>query len=137
MTRGFSLFEILLSMMILAGTVASLIDGFTAAEKLEFYSRFETQAAFFAERELEMLKTDLLRNQRPAGPAGSKGRFRLPSGWQSHLVWTNQDDDGVVRLVSSVSRASDTFRCESFCYLPPETLSSGTARSHQAGKTAR
>lgn len=116
--RGFSLVEILLSLLILSGTVVALLGGMSASEQLESRARFEDQAGAFAERELELLKSDLLAGRRPPGPRGNVGRFRMPGGWKSQVVWTAPDAEGVVRLVSEISRQNESIRIESFLYIP-------------------
>ena len=115
--RGFSLVEILLSLLILAGSIVALLGGLGASERLENRARFEDQAAIYAERELELLKSDLLSGRRPAGPCGNHGRFRLPGGWKSRVAWTAPDAEGVVRVFSEVSHRDDRVRLESFLYL--------------------
>lgn len=120
--HGFSLVEILLSLLILAGTVVGLLGGMTASEQLENRARFEDLAGAYAERELELLKSDLLAGRRPPGPRGNHGRFRLPGGWKSRVVWTAPDGDGVTRLVSEVSRQGEQIKLESFLYIPPQAL---------------
>lgn len=116
--KGFSLVEILLSLLILSGTVVALLGGMGASEQLENRARFEDQAGAFAERELELLKSDLLAGRRPAGPRGNHGRFRMPSGWKSHVIWTAPDAEGVVRIVSEISRHNEQIKLESFLYIP-------------------
>ncbi|HNV69614.1 MAG TPA: prepilin-type N-terminal cleavage/methylation domain-containing protein [Candidatus Ozemobacteraceae bacterium] len=53
--RGLSLVEILLALIIMAGSVVSILRGLEVQESLEHQARFETQAALYAERELELL----------------------------------------------------------------------------------
>lgn len=116
--RGFSLIEILLAMLIMAGSVISLMRGLEVQESLDRQSRFETMAAIYAERELELLKSDLTTGKRPTGPCGIAGRFRLPGGWKSRLIWTEPDEDGVCRLIVRINRSDDLFACETFFSLP-------------------
>ncbi len=118
--RGFSLVEILLALIIMAGSVISIMRGFEVQESLEHQARFETMAALYAERELELLKSDLLGGRRPQGPRGSAGRFKLPGGWKSRLIWTAPDEDNVCRLIVRITRSGETFACESFVAFAPD-----------------
>ncbi|MBF0498531.1 MAG: hypothetical protein HQM09_00225 [Candidatus Riflebacteria bacterium] len=116
--QGFSLIEILLSLMILSGTVVSLVSGIGSAESLDRHTRFEYEATTLAERELEILKSDLLSGKRSPGPRGGPGRFRLHPGWTSRIAWAAPDADGAVRLASEIIHGSDRVRLESFLYVP-------------------
>lgn len=117
--RGFSLVEILLALIIMTGSVIAILRGFEVQESLAQQARFETMAALYAERELELLKSDLLGGRRPQGPRGSAGRFKLPGGWKSRLIWTAPDEDNTCRLIVRITRSGETFACESFVAIPP------------------
>ncbi|MFZ2956770.1 MAG: hypothetical protein WA705_07775 [Candidatus Ozemobacteraceae bacterium] len=107
-----------MSLVILSGTVVSLLGGMASAERLATFGRFEDDAAMLAERELETLKSDLLSGNRPVGPTGRPGRFRLHAGWISHITWTAPDAEHAVRVSSEIRHGSDSFRLESFVFVP-------------------
>jgi Tfp pilus assembly protein PilV len=119
---GFSLFEILLSLMILGGATVGLFGAMNVAEALDRQARFESEGAAFAERELEMLKIDLLAGTRSAGPRGARGRFRHPGGWKVRLSWTAADPEGVIRTACTITQGDRGYRLESFLFFPRESV---------------
>ncbi len=121
MKSGFSLVEILLSLLILSGTMASLLQGIEIAQELDRQSKFEESAAFYAERELELLKSDLLAARVKAGPFDKPGRFLLPRGWKSKIFWSAPGETRVVRLMSQIVQSSQTLKLESFFYVPEKS----------------
>ncbi|MDN5279126.1 MAG: hypothetical protein PWR01_3091 [Clostridiales bacterium] len=120
--RGFSLIEILISLLVLSGAIATIFSGFDTAGQLSHYAQFETEAAFLAERELELLKADLLNGKRKPGPASTEPRFQMKPGWKVNTVWTKPDETGAVRIVCNIAQSDRVFKLESFLYLPPERL---------------
>ncbi|RCK80221.1 MAG: hypothetical protein OZSIB_3403 [Candidatus Ozemobacter sibiricus] len=118
---GFTLIEILLSLLVMAGSIGLYFTGMQAAELLDRQARGEDRAARVAERELELLKNDLLAARRP--PQGvARGRFRLPPGWQTRLRWAPLAEEGTVRLAARVTqRAGVDLQVESFLFLPSLT----------------
>ncbi|MEW6711649.1 MAG: hypothetical protein AB1403_17640, partial [Candidatus Riflebacteria bacterium] len=84
------------------------------------YSAFESEAAFIAEREIELLKADLLSRQRKPGPAATPSRFRNRPGVKVNIAWTGCDPEGTVRMLCTVSQLDRIFKIESFLYLPQE-----------------
>ncbi|HEY9069280.1 MAG TPA: type II secretion system protein [Candidatus Ozemobacteraceae bacterium] len=117
-TRGFSLLEVLLSMLILSGAITGLFGGLHSAGLLDRRARFEERAAVYAERELELLKSDLAAGIRKKGPASARGRFRLPGGWKTRLVWAPQPQEDSVRVACTIESGDDRLAIESFLYLP-------------------
>ncbi|MFZ5953212.1 MAG: type IV pilus modification PilV family protein [Candidatus Rifleibacteriota bacterium] len=118
--RGFSLIEILISLLVLSGAIATMFSGFDTSSQLNLYSAFESEAAFIAEREIELLKADLLSQQRKPGPAAAPSRFRNRPGVKVNTAWTGRDPEGTVRMVCTVSQSDRIFKIESFLYLPQE-----------------
>jgi|GEM_PF-2868730 len=116
--RGFSLLEILLSLLIVSGALVPIFGGLQVSNDLENYCRFEEKAIFMAEREMELLKTDLLSGARPLGTHSAKGRFAAPRGWSSIIIWSPQPPEGSVRLESKVSKGKDSVKLESFLFVP-------------------
>lgn len=116
--KGFSLIEIVMSLLILSGSIIVIFSGFDTSDKLNSYSSFESKATFLAERELELLKSDLLNKKRVEYPGTAESRFRLQRGWKVKTIWTSLDKTRVVRLISSVSHHGQDFKLESFLYLP-------------------
>ncbi len=118
--RGFSLIEILISLLVLSGAIATMFSGFDTSSQLNLHSAFESEAAFIAEREIELLKADLLSMQRKPGPAAAPSRFRNRPGVKVNTAWTSRDPEGTVRMVCTVSQSDRVFKIESFLYLPQE-----------------
>ena len=116
--RAFSLLEILLSLLILAGSVIGLMKGLDVAQALDNYSRFEHQAAVFGERELELLKADLIDGRRLPGPASATARIKLPPGWQGILSWTDRDQTGTIRAVARITQRENLLTIGTFVYVP-------------------
>ena len=116
--EGFSLIEIVISLLVLSGSIVVIFSGFNMSDKLNNYSIFETKAAYLAERELEILKSDLINKIRDNFPGTSDSRFQQQSGWKVKCVWTVPDKTNVVRLESSVTYQGMEFRLESFVYIP-------------------
>jgi prepilin-type N-terminal cleavage/methylation domain-containing protein len=119
--KGFSLIEILISLLVLSGAIATMFSGFDTSNQLSLYSAFEAEAAFLAEREIELLKSDLLSGQRKPGPAAAPSRFRQKPGMKVNTVWTSADEEGAIRMFCTVSQLDRTFKVESFLYLPQES----------------
>jgi type II secretory pathway pseudopilin PulG len=115
---GFSLVEILLSLLILAGTLVTIMSGIQVSHELSQQARFEENAAFFAEREMEMLKSDLLAGRAKLTPGLSHGRFRLPAGWQTKLTWNQPDHIGILKIACQVMYQQSRVNIESHLYLP-------------------
>lgn len=115
---GFSLIEIVLSLLILSGSIVVIFSGFDTSDKLNNYSIFETKAAFLAERELEILKSDLINKNRKNFPGTADSRFQQQPGWKVKCIWTVPDKTDVVRVVSSVTYKGMKFRLESFVFIP-------------------
>jgi len=117
-SKGFSLLEVLLSLLILAGSVLGIMKGLDIAQAMDAHSRFEHLAAVFGERELELLKTDLLRGTLAAGPASMTGRIKLPPGWAAKLVWTPNASESTIRLKATVINGETNVQFSSFLYVP-------------------
>lgn len=121
--RGFSLIEILISLLVLSGAIATMFSGFETSTQLNHYSSFESNAAFLAEREVELLKADLLSGQRKPGPASTDSRFRHKPGVKINTVWTATDEDRALRIICTVTQFDRIYKLESFLYLPAESES--------------
>jgi len=115
---GFSLLEILLSLLILSGALTGLMSGLRSAELLDRRAVFEERAAVYAEREMELLKNDLQAGRRTGGPAQARGRFRLPGGWKTRLSWAPQPMESSIRLACTVESGADHLAIESFLFFP-------------------
>lgn len=116
--KGFSLIEILVSLLVLSGAIATMFSGFETASQLNHYSNFESEAAFLAEREIEMLKSDLIKGRRKPGPASAASRFVHKPGFKISSVWSKPDANQTVRIQCSVNQLDRSFELESFVYLP-------------------
>lgn len=117
--RGFSLIEILLSLLILSGSLGILLGGMDVAQKLDRRGATESSAVFFAEREMELARSDLLSGRFDAERRHRPGRFRLPKGWTTRVVRTDPDDYGVVRLQCRVTyQEEEQLTLESHFFLP-------------------
>lgn len=116
--NGFSLIEIVISLLIISGSIVVIFSGFDTSDRLNNYSAFESKATFLAERELELLKSDLLNKKRTQFPGTAKSRFKQQPGWEVKTIWTALDKTRVVRMISSVSHHGQDFKLESFLYLP-------------------
>jgi hypothetical protein len=75
-----------------------------------------------AERELEILKSDLLSGKQANFPGKSDSRFRLKPGWKVKVAWTQPDKEQAIRLVSKAIRGQNEFSLESFLFLPKEKI---------------
>lgn len=116
---GFSLLEILVSLFVLATSLSVIFSGFEVSKKLNSQAAFESEAAYLAERELELAKSELLNGNLKAGQARRlKSRFRLKPGWQLVTLLTPPDSDDAVRLQIRVTQADKELQLESFLYLP-------------------
>ncbi len=119
--KGFSLIEAILSLLILSGSLAIIFSGFEISSQLNNYAKFESEAAFLAEREMELAKSELLcgnlkadRNKR------LNSRFRLKPGWKLSTILTVPDAEKVVRLQVRVTNSDRELQLESFLFLPEQ-----------------
>jgi type II secretory pathway pseudopilin PulG len=120
---GFSLAEILISMLVLSGAISTMFIGFDTSSNLDNYSRFSTESAYLAEREVELLKSDLLTGKLRPGPANRASRFSLKPGWELKTIWTSPDKSDTVRINCLVKKGEQQFKLETFLYLPGGTVS--------------
>lgn len=116
--RGFSLLEILITLLVLSGSVVIMFSGFDTAAQLDMFASFESEAAFLAEREIELLKSELLQGHIKPTAGSMKSRFRLKPGWKIASVMADIDKEDSVRLICSVSNGDRLFQLESFIYVP-------------------
>jgi len=116
--RGFSLLEILITLLVLSGSVVIMFSGFDTAAQLDMFASFESEAAFLAEREIELLKSELLQGHIKPAAGSMKSRFRLKPGWKIASVMADIDKEDAVRLICSVSNGDRLFQLESFIYVP-------------------
>lgn len=119
--QGFSLIEILISLLVLSGAIATMFSGFDSSTRLSHYSAFESEAAYLGEREIEILKADLLGGRRSPGPAATPARFKTKPGLKINTVWTARDPEGVIRIVCTITQSDRVMKLESFLYLPMES----------------
>lgn len=115
---GFSLIEILISLLVLSGALATMFSGFETSGRLDMHAGFESEAAFMAERELELVKSDLVSGRLPAVAAGRPGRFRTKPGWKIATAIAGADAEGAVRIQIAVSKSDRLFQLESFVFVP-------------------
>ncbi|MDD2998572.1 MAG: prepilin-type N-terminal cleavage/methylation domain-containing protein [Candidatus Riflebacteria bacterium] len=115
---GFSLIEILISLLVISGALTTMFAGFDTSSKLAMHAEFETEAAFIAERELEIVKAELLCGKILPRPAGMRNRFRLKPGWKATIIMAAADKTGTIRILSSVRKGDRLFQLESFLFLP-------------------
>lgn len=116
--RAFSLLEILITLLVLSGSIVIMFSGFDTAAKLDMYAGFESEAAVLAERELELFKSELLQGHIRVAAGSFNSRFRLKSGWKVTSVMADADADDAVRLICSVSKGDRQFKLESFVFVP-------------------
>ncbi len=115
--NGFSLIEILVSLLVLSSAIATMFAGFDTSQALDVHAAFETEAAFLAERELELVKSDLLSGRLPIIAAGRPGRFRNKPGWKVATTVAAADEDGAVRIQVSANLGDRLFQLESFVFV--------------------
>ncbi len=121
--QGFSLLEILVSLFVLATSLSVIFSGFEVSKKLNSQAVFESEAAFLAERELELAKSELLNGNLKAGQARRlKSRFRLKPGWNLVTLLTPPDNDDAVRLQVRVTQEDKELQLESFLFLPAQEV---------------
>ena len=119
--KGFSLIEAILSLLILSGSLAIIFSGFEISSKLNNYANFESEAAFLAEREMELAKSELLSGNLKANQNKKlNSRFRLKPGWKLFTILTVPDAEKVVRLQVRVSNSDRELQLESFLFLPEQ-----------------
>ena len=118
--KGFSLIEILISLLVLSGAIATMFSGFESAGRLELHAGFESEASFLAEREMELLKAEMLQGKVKPGPGSVNGRFKHKPGWKSFSIVSAADTTGAVRIISNVSKGDRVFKLESFLFIPEE-----------------
>lgn len=114
---GFSLIEILISLLVLSSAIATMFSGFDASQALDMHAAFESEAAFLAERELELIKSDLLSGRLPAVSAGRPGRFVCKPSWKLTTTISDADEDGAVRIQVSAGKGDRLFQLESFVFV--------------------
>ncbi|MBF0545275.1 MAG: hypothetical protein HQM08_12625 [Candidatus Riflebacteria bacterium] len=112
--------EILLTLLVTGVALISLLMAFDTADELLFQSVFEERGSEYAERELEILKSDFAANRRKILDFTSKGRFRLPKGWKSEVSCKFDKIEQTVHLLCEVSCKSQKVNLESFFYVPKE-----------------
>ncbi len=115
--QAFSLLEILITLLVLSGSVVIMFTGFDTAAQLDMFASFESEAAFLAEREIELLKSELLQGRIKPAVGSIKSRFRLKPGWKLASVMA-ADTEEAVRLICSVSKGDRLFQLESFVFVP-------------------
>ena len=115
---GFSLIEIVISLLVLSGSIVIIFSGFNTSDKLNNYSAFEAKAAYLAERDLELLKADLLNKKRTNFPGAADSRFQQQAGWKVRVIWGMPDKTNVVRVISCVYHNNMKFKLDSFLYIP-------------------
>ena len=118
---GFSLLELIISLFVLTGSLSIIFSGFEISSKLNNHAVFESEAAFLAERELELTKSELLNGNLKAGKTRKLPcRFRLKPGWKLVTLLTNPDKEESVRLQVRVSYADRELQLESYLFLPQQ-----------------
>lgn len=117
-SNGFSLIEILISLLVLSGAIATMFSGFEASNQLDMQAAFESEAAYIAEREIELAKSDLLAGRLNAAATGRPGRFRMKPGWKVATAIAAPDSDGAVRLQVTTRKGERSFQLESFVFVP-------------------
>lgn len=117
-SQGFTLLEILVSMLVVAGSLTLMFSGFDAAGRLDSFAEFESEASFLAEREIELLKSELINGQKKPISSFFRSRFKLKPGWSMNCVTVMADLEKVVRLICSVAHRDRNYRLESFIYVP-------------------
>lgn len=119
--QGFSLLEILASLFVLGTSLSVIFSGFEVSKRINNEAAFESEAAFLAERELELAKSELLNGSIKTGqPQKLKSRFRLKPGWKMFTLLTEPDKDDVVRLQVRVTQSNRELQLESFLFLPSQ-----------------
>lgn len=117
--QGFSLIEILLSLLVLGSSLTLIFSGFEVSTAINNHAIFESEAAFLAEREMELAKSELLRGSLKATkPRQLKCRFRLKPEWKLITVLTPPDLDNAVRLQVRVNHRDRELQLESYLFLP-------------------
>jgi prepilin-type N-terminal cleavage/methylation domain-containing protein len=116
--RGFTLLEIVVSMLVLGGILTIMFSGFSISKDLFNQALFESEAAFIAEREMEYLKGELLGGMVIKKPISTKNKFQLKKPW---TVSTSIEADQLVncyKIHIKVEKQEQTFALESFIYSP-------------------
>ena len=121
--KGFSLIEIVLSLLILSTSLAIIFSGFEITASLNNHARFESEAAFLAEREMELAKSDLLNGNLIVNKVKKlESRFRLKPGWKLLTLIIPPDEDNAVRLQVRVTHTDRELQLESFLFLPAKEI---------------
>ena len=122
--KGFSLIEIVLSLLVLSTSLAIIFSGFEISANLNNHARFESEAAFLAEREMELAKSELLNGNIIANKKVRKieSRFRLKPGWKLFTLILPPDEENAVRLQVRVTHTDRELQLESFLFLPNQEV---------------
>lgn len=116
--KGFTLAEILVSLLVIGGALTIIFGGFNLVQSFNSYAVFESEAAFLAEREIELLKTELLNGKIKGAKGLFNSRFKLKPGWKICCAVNKPDEDHVIKLECFVTRANDEYKLNSFIFLP-------------------
>lgn len=121
---GFSLIEILISLLIVSGAIVTIFSGFDTAAQLSSHSAFESEAALIAERELELLKAEFISDRITHSPGRIGTRFPQKPGWKVNTAWAAHDEFRAIRILCTVEQQDRTFKLESFVYQPERSADS-------------
>jgi type II secretory pathway pseudopilin PulG len=115
---GFTLLEIIISMLVLGGVLTIMFSGFNISKTLFAQALFESEAAFIAEREMEYLKSELLSGLTIKKSISLKNKFQLKAPWAISTLIEPDTADNCYKIHIKVNKQEQSFALESFIYSP-------------------
>lgn len=115
---GFSLVEILISVLVVGGILTIMYSGFTTSKDLLLQASFESEAAFLAERELEFIKSELVVGAIKPEKSFLKSKFRTKPEWNISSSIAPDEIPGICKILTNIESQNKKFTLESFIYIP-------------------
>lgn len=116
--HGFTLFEIIISMVVLGGVLTIMFSGFSISNKLFSQTSFESEASLIAEREMEYLKSELLSGFSTNKKTNITNKFKLEIPWELSSLIEPDSIDNCYRISVKVKKQEQSFLLSSFIYSP-------------------
>ncbi|MDD3000301.1 MAG: type II secretion system protein [Candidatus Riflebacteria bacterium] len=115
---GFSLVEILISVLVVGGILTIMYSGFKTSNDLLLQASFESEAAFLAEREIEYIKSELVDGVIKPEKSFLKSRFQTKPEWKVSSLVAPDEIPGICKILTNIESQNKKFTLESFIYIP-------------------
>lgn len=115
---GFSLVEILISVLVVGGILTIMYSGFKTSNDLLLQASFESEAAFLAEREVEYIKSELVDGAIKPEKSLLKSRFQTKAEWKVSSSIAPDEIPGICKILTNIESQNKKFTLESFIYIP-------------------